>query len=103
MDKTRGSSWALRRDFNNFNVYSATMKAHDVVAFTATQIPDIAGERTCGTRRKALSQRIPIYPEDELEELIRKHDVDQAILPSDLSCRHNAQGPTSWRQAQISA
>lgn len=78
---------AAGRDFHNFNVYFRDNERYDVVAFTATQIPDIAGRTYPAVLAgKLYPNGIPIYPEDELEELIRKHDVDQAIFAySDLS------------------
>ncbi|MGI6518607.1 MAG: cyclic 2,3-diphosphoglycerate synthase [Bacillota bacterium] len=88
MDKTRVIIMgAAGRDFHNFNVYFRDNERYDVVAFTATQIPDIAGRTYPAVLAgKLYPNGIPIYPEDELEELIRKHDVDQAIFAySDLS------------------
>ncbi len=68
---------AAGRDFHNFNVYFKDNTRYDVVAFTAAQIPDIAGRlyppELAGDR---YPQGIPIYPEDNLAELIRKNKVD---------------------------
>ena len=68
---------AAGRDFHNFNVYFKDNPRYSVVAFTAAQIPDIAGRlyppELAG---KSHPEGIPIYPEDELAELIRKHKVD---------------------------
>lgn len=72
---------AAGRDFHNFNVYFRNNPAYEVVAFTATQIPNIAGR----TYPSALSGElytagIPIYPESELDSLIRELDVDQVVF-----------------------
>ncbi|MGD8345485.1 MAG: cyclic 2,3-diphosphoglycerate synthase [Desulfobacterales bacterium] len=68
---------AAGRDFHNFNVYFKDKERYDVVAFTAAQIPDIAGRlyppELAGDR---YPQGIPIYPEDNLAELIRNNKVD---------------------------
>jgi predicted GTPase len=68
---------AAGRDFHNFNVYFKDNPRYNVVAFTAAQIPDIAGRlyppELAG---KSYPQGISIYPEDELAELIRKHKAD---------------------------
>jgi len=59
---------------------------YEVVAFTATQIPDIAGRKYPVELSGPLyPEGIPIYPEEELPELIKKHQIDQVILAySDL-------------------
>jgi predicted GTPase len=68
---------AAGRDFHNFNVYFKDNARYDVVAFTAAQIPDIAGRlyppELAGDR---YPQGIPIFPEDNLAALIRKNKVD---------------------------
>ncbi len=77
---------AAGRDFHDFNTYWRDNPAYEVVAFTATQIPDIAGR----TYPPALSgprypRGIPIYTEPELPRLIREHDVDVVTIAySDL-------------------
>jgi len=78
---------AAGRDFHNFNVYFRNNPNYEVVAFTATQIPNIEGRKYPPELAGELyPQGIPIYPEDELEELIKKFDVDEVILAySDLS------------------
>jgi predicted GTPase len=78
---------AAGRDFHNFNVYFRDNDAYDVVAFTATQIPGIEGRsyptELAGSR---YPNGIPIYPEDQLLELIKKHDIDQVVFAySDVS------------------
>jgi predicted GTPase len=78
---------AAGRDFHNFNVYFRDNENYEVVAFTATQIPGIAGrvypEELAG---RLYGNGIPIYPEEELTGLIKKHGIDQVVLAySDLS------------------
>ena len=78
---------AAGRDFHNFNVYFRNNPNYEVVAFTATQIPNIEGRKYPPELAGELYPKgIPIYPESQLEELIRKYDVDEVILAySDLS------------------
>ncbi|UCE53078.1 MAG: GTPase [Desulfobacterales bacterium] len=68
---------AAGRDFHNYNVYFKNNPRYNVIAFTAAQIPDIAGRlyppELAG---KSYPEGIPIYPEDQLAELIRKHKAD---------------------------
>ena len=77
---------AAGRDFHNFNAYFRNNKNYEVVAFTATQIPDIAGRKYPTELSGSLyPQGIPIYPEEKLPDLIRKKQIDQVILAySDL-------------------
>jgi predicted GTPase len=72
---------AAGRDFHNFNVFFRDNPAYEVVAFTATQIPDIEG-RTYPTELagKLYPQGIPIYAETDLLNLIREKNVDQVIF-----------------------
>ena len=77
---------AAGRDFHDFNVFWRARDRYQVVAFTAAQIPDIHGRtyppQLCGSK---YPEGIPIYPEEQIVELIAKHDVDQvAIAYSDL-------------------
>lgn len=77
---------AAGRDFHNFNVYYRNCSSTDVVAFTAQQIPDIAG-RVYPTKLagKNYPKGIPIEPEENLEKLIAKHKVSECVLSySDL-------------------
>jgi len=78
---------AAGRDFHTFNVCFRDHPAFDVIAFTAAQIPGIESRRYPPCLSGPLyPDGIPIYPESELEELVRKHRIDQAILAySDLS------------------
>ena len=72
---------AAGRDFHNFNVYFRNNDAYEVVAFTATQIPGIA-ERGYPPELAGANypNGIPIYPEEELPNLIKQHDVDQVVF-----------------------
>ena len=78
---------AAGRDFHNFNVYFRDNDGYEVVAFTATQIPGI--EKRTYPKELAGSnypKGIPIYPEEELPQLIKKHNVSQVIFAySDVS------------------
>ncbi|HEU4343763.1 MAG TPA: GTPase, partial [Candidatus Binatia bacterium] len=78
---------AAGRDFHTFNTCFRDSPAHEVVAFTAAQIPGIENRRypfsLSGPR---YPDGIPIHPEDRLEELIPTQRIDQVILAySDLS------------------
>ena len=77
---------AAGRDFHNFNVYFRNNSNYEVVAFTATQIPDIAGRKYPAELSGPLyPEGIPIYSEEELPDLIRGKQIDQVILAySDL-------------------
>ena len=78
---------AAGRDFHNFNVVFRDQPEYRVVAFTAAQIPNIAGRRYPPALAGSLyPDGIGIYPEGELESLIRTHGVDQVVFSySDLS------------------
>jgi predicted GTPase len=78
---------AAGRDFHNFNTVFRDNEAYEVVAFTATQIPNIEGRiyppQLAGPLYPA---GIRIYPEDELVALIQQHQIDQVIFAySDVS------------------
>lgn len=72
---------AAGRDFHNFNVYFRDNPEYEVVAFTATQIPNIEGRlyppQLAGKQYPA---GISIYPESDLVRLIRELHVDQVIF-----------------------
>jgi predicted GTPase len=78
---------AAGRDFHNFNVYFRDNKEYKVVAFTATQIPGIDDKKyPSELAGKLYPKGIPIFPEEDLKELIDRHKVDEVILSySDLS------------------
>ena len=78
---------AAGRDFHNFNTYFRDNEKFEVVAFTATQIPDIEGRvyppELAG---KLYPDGIPIIAESELPSFIRENDIDEVYLSySDIS------------------
>ena len=78
---------AAGRDFHNFNVCYRNDSWSQVVAFTAAQIPDIAGRKypadLAGPR---YPQGIPILPEEELERVIKERNANLAVFSySDVS------------------
>jgi len=77
---------AAGRDFHNFNVYFRNNTAYNVVAFTATQIPDIAGRKyPAKLAGKYYPNGIPIYPEEQITELIKRYKADLIVFAySDL-------------------
>jgi predicted GTPase len=72
---------AAGRDFHNFNSFFKDNPDYEVVAFTATQIPNIEGRKypqeLAGSN---YPQGIPIYPESELTSLINDHKVDLVVF-----------------------
>jgi predicted GTPase len=78
---------AAGRDFHNFNVYFRHNASFRVVAFTATQIPDIEGRKyPAELAGKLYPKGIPIYAEAQLDDLIRKFKVDDVHFAySDVS------------------
>jgi predicted GTPase len=72
---------AAGRDFHNFNVFYRNNPDYNVVAFTATQIPNIEGrvypKELAG---KLYPNGIKIYEESKLEELIKKLKVDEVVF-----------------------
>ncbi len=72
---------AAGRDFHNFNVFFRDNENYEVVAFTATQIPNIEGRIYPSVLAgKLYPNGIPIYPESELSELIKKYKVDRVVF-----------------------
>ena len=72
---------AAGRDFHNFNVFYRDNKDYVVVAFTATQIPNIEGRKYPAELAGSLYPAgIPIFPEDELVRLIKDLKVDQVVF-----------------------
>ncbi|WP_373501886.1 cyclic 2,3-diphosphoglycerate synthase [Desulfococcus sp.] len=68
---------AAGRDFHNFNVYFRDNHRYQVVGFTATQIPNIDGRCYPAALSGTLyPEGIPIYPDRELADLIRRHGAD---------------------------
>jgi len=78
---------AAGRDFHNFNTVYRGNRAYQVVAFTATQIPNIDGRKYPAKLAGKLYRRgIPIFAEERLPELIRKLKVDEVVFAySDVS------------------
>jgi predicted GTPase len=72
---------AAGRDFHNFNVAFRDSSEYEVVAFTATQIPDIEG-RVYPTQLAGLQYPagIPIYAESDLVKLVKDLQVDQVVF-----------------------
>jgi predicted GTPase len=72
---------AAGRDFHNFNMFFRDNEEYEVVAFTATQIPDIEGRKyPAELAGKLYPNGIDIYPESELVNLIKKFDVDEVVF-----------------------
>jgi len=72
---------AAGRDFHNFNSFFRDNADYEVVAFTAAQIPNIEGRKYPKELSGSLyPQGIPIYPEEELVNLIEKYTVDQVVF-----------------------
>ena len=81
---------AAGRDFHNFNTVFRGNKKYEVVAFTATQIPNIDGRKYPAKLAGALYPKgIPIYPEGDLPQLIRKLKIDEVVFAySDVSFKY---------------
>src|SRR5450759_2358765 len=72
---------AAGRDFHDFNTVYRDEPGHQVVAFTATQIPGIEGRRYPAALAGSLyPDGIPIVAEDGLEELIRREKIDLCVF-----------------------
>lgn len=78
---------AAGRDFHNFNTVFKDNNEYDVIAFTATQIPNIDGRRyPAELAGKLYPKGIPIFAESLLPQLIKDNGVEQAIFSySDVS------------------
>jgi predicted GTPase len=78
---------AAGRDFHNFNTYFRGNSSEQVVAFTAFQIPNIAGRTYPPELAGDLyPEGIPIYVETELPELIERFEIDEVVFAySDVS------------------
>lgn len=81
---------AAGRDFHNFNVLLRGREEFAVVAFTATQIPNIDGRVYPAELAGPLyPDGIPIEPESRLTDLVRRHDVDEVMFAySDVTHEH---------------
>jgi predicted GTPase len=72
---------AAGRDFHNFNVFFRDNPDYEVVAFTATQIPDIEGRTyPAALAGQQYPKGIPIYAESDLIKLIKELKVEQVIF-----------------------
>jgi predicted GTPase len=78
---------AAGRDFHNFNTVFRNNPKYQVVAFTATQIPNIDGRKyPAALAGKRYPKGIPIHPEADLPKLIEKLKVDEVVFSySDVS------------------
>ncbi len=81
---------AAGRDFHNFNVVYRGRDDVEVVAFTATQIPNIDGRvYPSELAGAAYPDGIPIIPESELEQIVREREIDQVVFAySDVTHEH---------------
>ncbi len=72
---------AAGRDFHNFNVFYRNKEEYEVVAFTATQIPNIEGRLyPSELTGKLYPDGIKIYDESELTDLIKKFEIDEVVF-----------------------
>jgi predicted GTPase len=78
---------AAGRDFHNFNTVYRNDPRFQVVAFTATQIPNIAGRKyPAALAGRLYPKGIPIFPEERLAKLILQLKVDEVVFSySDVS------------------
>lgn len=92
---------AAGRDFHNFNLIYRDNDKYDVVAFTATQIPDIEGRKyPTELAGKLYPNGIPIYDEADLEQLIKDNHVEDVVFSySDIAhedVMHKASKVIAW-------
>ncbi len=72
---------AAGRDFHNFNTVFRDNDSYEVVAFTATQIPDIEGRRYPPSLAGELyPDGIPIVPEKRLNEMIKEEGIHEVVF-----------------------
>lgn len=72
---------AAGRDFHNFNTFFRDNDQYEVVAFTATQIPNIDDRKyPAQLTGKLYPSGIDIYPEEELPKLIEKYKIDEVVF-----------------------
>lgn len=81
---------AAGRDFHNFNIIYRDNPDYDVVAFTATQIPNIDGRKyPAQLAGKLYPKGIPIHPESDIHRLIEKRGIDEVVFSySDVSYQY---------------
>ena len=72
---------AAGRDFHNFNMFYRDNDQYEVVAFTATQIPDIDGRMyPASLAGKNYPNGIPIKAEEDLVKLIKEYGVKEVVF-----------------------
>jgi predicted GTPase len=81
---------AAGRDFHNFNTFFRNNNSYEVVAFTATQIPDIDDRFYPAELAGELYPKgIPVFPEEKLEKIIRDFKADICVFAySDTPHQH---------------
>jgi predicted GTPase len=81
---------AAGRDFHNFNVAFRGRDDFRVIAFTATQIPDIEGRvYPAALAGEGYPDGIPIVAEEELSELVQREEIDEVVFAySDVTHEH---------------
>ncbi|MDX6449296.1 MAG: hypothetical protein QOH02_1196 [Gaiellaceae bacterium] len=81
---------AAGRDFHNFNLVYRGNREAEVVAFTATQIPNIDGRVYPAELAGDLyPEGIPILPESGLAQIVREHEIDEVVFAySDVTHEH---------------
>jgi predicted GTPase len=72
---------AAGRDFHNFNTVYRDNNRYDVVAFTATQIPNIDDRKYPASLAGSLYPKgIPILAEADLQQIIRDRKVNEVVF-----------------------
>ena len=92
---------AAGRDFHNFNLIYRDNDKYDVVAFTATQIPDIDGRKyPTELAGKLYPNGIPIHDESDLQQLIEDNNIEEVVFSySDImheDVMHKASKVIAW-------
>ena len=92
---------AAGRDFHNFNLIYRDNDKYDVVAFTATQIPDIDGRKyPTELAGKLYPNGIPIHDESDLQQLIEDNNIEEVVFSySDImheDVMHKASNVIAW-------
>ena len=92
---------AAGRDFHNFNLIYRDNDKYEVVAFTATQIPDIDGRKyPAELAGKLYPNGIPIHDESDLQQLIEDNNIEEVVFSySDImheDVMHKASKVMAW-------
>ncbi len=92
---------AAGRDFHNFNLIYRDNDKYEVVAFTATQIPDIDGRKyPAELAGKHYPNGIPIHDESDLQQLIKDNNIEEVVFSySDIlheDVMHKASNVVAW-------